>query len=333
MTDQSATDLDLSESEHLIVVATLRQDESRLFSEQLSQAGFPVLMCYDGAGVLETVEKHCPHLLIIDGDIEWIEGTPIVLRIHADPAFATLPVLIILPRVNDLPAWARHDGYTGNCYITRPFPSQELLVFVKRILQSVIAGKLPPFPKAAPSTTFSEDHWQIWRQQLPPFALFDASWHGDLALVTTLLDQGVDARSIDRQGWTALHSAASGGHAAIATRLLQGGAKVNAASDEGMTPLILASMNAQVAVMRMLLDHGAHPNSTTTDGDTALLRLLKYRGTPAYLQRQEEAVGLLLKFGANPNARNGQGETALQRAHVHLMVTIEQLLLDYGAQT
>ncbi len=42
----------------------------------------------------------------------------VVLRLHADPALAALPVLVLLRRVNDRPAWTEQDNYGILCYLT-----------------------------------------------------------------------------------------------------------------------------------------------------------------------------------------------------------------------
>ncbi len=327
----------ISPTEHLIVVAMRVHKYARMCEQVLSQAGFPVKVCPDGvtaADVIEAVETHHPHLLIIDDDIEWAEGVPVVLRLHADPAFSTLPTLVLLRYRDRITEWMWHDSAACNCFLHKPFHPLEMLSFVKRISTAVLAADLPPFPDETALPERSEAHWQDWQQQLPPFALFEAALKGDQTYIERLISQGANVHAQDSRGLSPLHNAASGGRLSTMRLLLQQGVDVNVANKEGATPLWYAAFQNQTAAMRLLLESGADPNVIGSDGDprerdTVLVTLIKYYGPPAEI---EAGVKLLLKYGADPNGITPKGETALMQALQRNLPAIEQLLRNHGAQ-
>lgn len=77
----------------------------------------------------------------------------------------------------------------------------------------------------------------------PP--LHDAAKTGDLKQVKTLIKQGVDVNSKNKQGATPLHWAAFKGHVDVAKELIKNGAKVNVLTNKDSTPLRLATTHKQ----------------------------------------------------------------------------------------
>ncbi|KXG53452.1 uncharacterized protein PGRI_005020 [Penicillium griseofulvum] len=89
----------------------------------------------------------------------------------------------------------------------------------------------------------------------PETVLSRAAFHGDLAQVSMLLENGEDYRSWDKSGWTALHWAVVAGHSQIVRRLLEHHSKSGQPDPElykipkeqvksytdGLSPIILAA--------------------------------------------------------------------------------------------
>jgi ankyrin repeat protein len=82
-----------------------------------------------------------------------------------------------------------------------------------------------------------------------------ASEKGYEEIVKLLLDAGVDVKSQDRSGRSALHLAASGGHTEIVKLLLNGKADVVMEDKFGNTPLQLALGESHDEVAELLADH------------------------------------------------------------------------------
>ena len=179
--------------------------------------------------------------------------------------------------------------------------------------------------------------------------LIDAVKAGDVAIVRTLLADGVSVQTAETDGTTALHWAAHHDRLEIAGLLLDAGAAVDAANRYGVTPLALASVNGSTPMIARLLEVGAEPNLPNPEGETPLMTAARtgnaasigtllehgaevdaveaWRGQTALMwataQNQAEAVEALLAAGADPNARSGRGFTpvlfAAREGHVDVL--------------
>ena len=87
-----------------------------------------------------------------------------------------------------------------------------------------------------------------------------ATWKGQQAVVTALLEAGADVNahnSNEHWGTTPLHAAAHANQAAIAQFLLDHGADVNAKDMTGRTPMRHTTFHKATAVAKLLEKHGA----------------------------------------------------------------------------
>jgi ankyrin repeat protein len=85
-------------------------------------------------------------------------------------------------------------------------------------------------------------------------ALMLAGLVGNAAWVQKLLALGA---SIDKNGWTPLHYAATGPNAETVKIMLAYGARINARSPNGTTPLMMAAQYGTEATVKLLLKEGA----------------------------------------------------------------------------
>ena len=117
--------------------------------------------------------------------------------------------------------------------------------------------------------------------------LVAAARAADLSVVTTLLSEGAEADSFDKNRNTALIFAGRDGHIDIAKLLLRNGADVNWIDGEGVTALILAAFKNHPEMVRLLLDNGADKSVVDNFGRTAI----------QYAQRRGEsdAIAKMLK--------------------------------------
>ncbi|MDT7834658.1 ankyrin repeat domain-containing protein [Aquabacterium sp. OR-4] len=86
--------------------------------------------------------------------------------------------------------------------------------------------------------------------------LMIAALKGRLDAARQLLDRGA---TLERDGWTPLHYAASGPEATLVKLLLDRGARPDARSPNGSTPLMMAARNGTEAAVALLLARGADP--------------------------------------------------------------------------
>jgi len=88
-------------------------------------------------------------------------------------------------------------------------------------------------------------------------ALYWATRHGYIDMISMLLDQGADTQLKIFDGDTALHAAVIWGNLEAAELLIAHGADVNARGVSGRTPLHLATVRNHVAIWETLVDNGA----------------------------------------------------------------------------
>ena len=135
--------------------------------------------------------------------------------------------------------------------------------------------------------------------------IHDAARNGDLEVVQTQLNKGVDVDAKNTaMGDTPLHHAAANGHEEIVKLLIAKGADVNENVNwEGSTPLHYAETKE---VVELLIAGGADVNAKKDDGLTPL-HLAAAWG-------HKKVVELLITKGAGVNAKANDGKTPLDWA-------------------
>lgn len=199
-----------------------------------------------------------------------------------------------------------------------------------------------------------------WEGRVSPIHLAVDSGHA--AVIYTLLQNGIDPMTRDRNGMTALHIAVElgdesavqalltdssprlinadcscGGMTAlhlairddqilISTILLRKGADLETRCDTGLNPLHLAIEYGRKPIVRMLLEQGAHTESRNFVGSTALHMAAK--------SGSEYMTLVLLQYGAHIDAQeNDTGCSPLHVATKFQHPLVVKMLIDFGAST
>ncbi len=156
-------------------------------------------------------------------------------------------------------------------------------------------------------------------------SLAGAARAGDHARVSALLSAGVDVRSAERDGTTALHWAVYHDDTEMVADLTAAGADPNRANRNAATPLGLACRNADPVVIGRLLGAGADPNQPASGGEPPLLTCAR-TGRVA-------ATDQLVAAGADVNStETWRGQTALMWAAAENHAPMVRWLLDHGAR-
>ena len=87
--------------------------------------------------------------------------------------------------------------------------------------------------------------------------LIQASGHGNLELVKSLLAHGAYINAKDQQGWTLLIAAAAEGGIEVSKLLLDKSADINGKGKSGRTALMWATKKGRLDVVEVLLDRKA----------------------------------------------------------------------------
>ena len=106
--------------------------------------------------------------------------------------------------------------------------------------------------------------------------LIQAAKKGRQSQVTSLLEEGADVTATDKDGFTALMTAAALGQNSILKELVQkvGAVNINSINPvDGNTALTLAAAEGQTEAAKLLLAKGADVNVKTNAGNTALMWL------------------------------------------------------------
>jgi uncharacterized protein len=93
---------------------------------------------------------------------------------------------------------------------------------------------------------------------------------GDTAVMSLLLDTGLDPNLLDSRGFSLLMIAAYSDQAEMVRLLAGRGADPDLPDPSGNTPLIGTGFKGSVEVARSLLESGADPSIKNKDGATAL---------------------------------------------------------------
>lgn len=119
-------------------------------------------------------------------------------------------------------------------------------------------------------------------------ALMLAAFNGSPHAVQRLLDNGADPRTVDKQGWNALHSSASCGSVTVVETL------INAENDmefigstipnSGLTPLLLAAQKGKADVVRLLAERGANFRLRDKKNGTTALQQGAHFGHPKVVE-------------------------------------------------
>ena len=135
--------------------------------------------------------------------------------------------------------------------------------------------------------------------------------NGDEIVFRAFIDMGADVEAWDKEGETALHTAAAWGHTNIMRLLLDHGAMVDP-QEEGNprpTPLSVAISNSDHDSVQLLIEKGPDMDRDSEIHGPPLMKAIFW----AY---NEKMVRLLLESGADPNMETafGHGGNALHRA-------------------
>ena len=96
--------------------------------------------------------------------------------------------------------------------------------------------------------------------------LMMAALRGREEWVARLIERGA---RVNRDGWTALHSAASGPTLAVIKQLLDRGAELNARAPNGSTPLMVGAQHGSEEAVMRLLEAGADARLRDARGRSA----------------------------------------------------------------
>jgi DNA-binding response OmpR family regulator len=103
------------------------------------RAGYRVLIAPDGVATLDMVGQWHPDLIVLDVRMPGASGLDVCRTLRADPAVATVPILIVSASVltGDVKAGTEAGA---DAYLAKPFSNNELLTNATALLSRLSAG-------------------------------------------------------------------------------------------------------------------------------------------------------------------------------------------------
>ncbi|EAX99185.1 ankyrin repeat protein, putative [Trichomonas vaginalis G3] len=154
-------------------------------------------------------------------------------------------------------------------------------------------------------------------------ALHTAAWKNSKETAEFLISHGANINEKDKNGRTALHAAAYNNSKETAEFLISHGANINEKDENGKTALHFAAYNNSKETAELLISHGANINEKDNFGNTAL--------HSAAWKNSKEIAEFLISHGANINEKDKNGRTALHTAAYNNSKETAELLISHGA--
>lgn len=153
-----------------------------------------------------------------------------------------------------------------------------------------------------------------------------AAEKGDIVLVESILDRGVNINYAPEDGYTALSIATQSGNISLVKLLLKHNANPEGNDNYPNAPVYFAIVNNHPEVIEILIESGVNPNYawSKTEGGTLLTNAAQFGLI--------EVVTLLVNRGADVNF-TGYGEfSALYRSIIYDHLSVAVYLVNNGAK-
>jgi two-component system alkaline phosphatase synthesis response regulator PhoP len=106
----------------------------RLLRAYLEQAGYRVLVAYDGEKAVHLMRRERPDLVLLDLMLPERDGWDVTRLVRGDAGLASTPIIMLTARVED------HDKIVGlelgaDDYVAKPFNPREVVARVRAVLR------------------------------------------------------------------------------------------------------------------------------------------------------------------------------------------------------
>ncbi|MEZ4678661.1 MAG: response regulator transcription factor [Caldilineaceae bacterium] len=129
-------------AKHRILVVDDDRSIVKVVRGYLEQAGFDVLVAFNGEGALHMLRSERPDLLVLDLMLPDRDGWEITRIVRGDQTLGQTPIIMLTARVEDT------DKIVGlelgaDDYITKPFNAREIVARVRSLLRRAQYGQTP----------------------------------------------------------------------------------------------------------------------------------------------------------------------------------------------
>ncbi|MCZ7668686.1 MAG: response regulator transcription factor [Chloroflexi bacterium] len=118
-----------------ILVVDDDKEVVRLMRAYLEQAGYEVLVAYDGETAVHNLRREKPDLVLLDLMLPGMDGWEITRLMRGDPTLAAIPIIMLTARIDDT------DKIVGleigaDDYVTKPYNPRVVVARVRARLRS-----------------------------------------------------------------------------------------------------------------------------------------------------------------------------------------------------
>lgn len=118
-----------------ILVVDDDREVVRLMRAYLEQAGYDVLVAYDGNSALHVMRRDSPDLVLLDLMLPGKDGWEVTRLVRSDATLAAIPIIMLTARIEDT------DKIVGlemgaDDYVTKPYNPREVVARVRARLRS-----------------------------------------------------------------------------------------------------------------------------------------------------------------------------------------------------
>ena len=152
----------VSNQEMRVLVVDDDKEIVRLMRGYLEQAGYEVLVAYDGETAIHSLRRDRPDLMLLDLMLPQRNGRDITLLVRSDPELRKTPIIMLTARVEDV------DKILGlelgaDDYITKPFNPREV---VARVNAQLRRSQIGADTEARPIIRIAELHLDAGRREV-----------------------------------------------------------------------------------------------------------------------------------------------------------------------
>lgn len=120
--------------DQLVLVVEDDEGQRVLLTSVLQREGYPVVDASDGEAGLRAIAEHNPQVVLLDLNLPGMDGFELCRRLRADPATATLPVIVLSAHGSTGDMVSALDAGADD-FISKPFQQAELLARLRSAIR------------------------------------------------------------------------------------------------------------------------------------------------------------------------------------------------------
>lgn len=119
-----------------VLVVDDEKDFIRVIKQTLTDAGYEVIVAFNGKEALEKVREEAPDLMVLDINMPQMGGYEVCKKLRQDPLYKRIPIIMLTVK-KGMDDKIKGMKLGSDEYMIKPFDPEELLLRVEKILQVI----------------------------------------------------------------------------------------------------------------------------------------------------------------------------------------------------